>query len=66
MQGVNVANRKTYMDNVQNLIVSELSHDNVRNSVCSDWLLEACLEHNDWGGGQPIQIRCSSFLAGFI
>lgn len=29
------------MDSVQAVHVSELSHHNVRNSVCSDWLLQA-------------------------
>lgn len=41
---------KRYMDSAQTLYKSELSHDNVRNSVCSDWLSEASPEHNDWGG----------------
>lgn len=36
--------KKKYRDNVQKIIVSELSHDNVRNSVRSDWLLGAFLE----------------------
>lgn len=40
------------MDNGQPLDVNELSRYNVRNSVCSEWLLGASLEHND--EGQPI------------
>lgn len=39
--------------NAQKIIVSELSHDNVRNSVCSDWLLGAFLEPMTGEGGNP-------------
>lgn len=40
--------------------------DNVRNSVSSNWLLEAFPGHYVWRGGQPTLIRRSSFRAGFI
>lgn len=31
--------------------VSELSHSNVRNSGCSEWLFEACTVDKDWRVG---------------
>lgn len=50
-----VTNGKRYMGSAQTHYKSELSHDNVRNSVCSDWLSEASPEHNDLGGDNPLR-----------